>query len=267
MEVPDIRDLIHGYLNLWGIGGTILLFLYIALASIWNFQSMREFVLSRSGLIGLCILTATSLLPFLVSQFRPVFDDSRTPELFFPLASVFVALLVTRFKSLKLTFGLLIMMLGFILVVPVFAIGDSRTEYSPRSSIQYVIENAKCGDVFVAGGLSINEISYYMHQLNAPNCIERYVFPESMNDHPGWMDPPGLLQHSDELETEANLLVNDINQSSGNRNNIWFFYESRTPRQKVLDILKNQLDRKMVLIQRVKGYGTFFDSVLVYSEK
>jgi hypothetical protein len=267
MEVPDIKDLIHGYLNLWGIPGTTLLILYIGLSSVSNFRSTRDFVLSGPGMIFLAILAATSLLPFLISQYKPVFDDSRIPALFFPPACVFVAMLITRFRNLKLTFGVLILMFAFVFISPVFARNNSAIEHSPRSSIKYTIENAKCGDVFIFGGMSINEATYYMRRYNAPDCIERKVFPESMNDHPGWMDPVGLLRHPDQLTTEADALVNDLDQHLDDRGNVWFFYETRTARQKVLDILKVRLDQKMVLTQAIHGYGTFFEAIMIYAPK
>ncbi len=267
LEVPDIKDLIHGYLNVWGIAGTILLFLYIVLTTKWHLRSIQDFILSQLGLMGLVILTATSLLPFLISQYKPVFDDSRIPALFFPMVSVLVAILITRFRNLKVTFGVLVLLFGFVFSGPVLALRDSGIEHSPRSSVQYVIENAKCGDILVVGGMSINETTYYMRHLQAADCLQVIAFPKSMNDHPGWMDPLGLLQYPDQLSKEADILVNDIGQTLGNQNHVWFFYETRTPRQKVLDVLKAQFDQRMVLNQAVPGYGTFFESMLVYSSK
>jgi hypothetical protein len=267
LEVPDIKDLIHGYLNLWGIAGTTLLFLYIVLSTVWNLRSTQDFVVSHPGLMSLTVLTATSLLPFLISQYKPIFDDSRTPALFFPLACVFVALLLTRFKNLKLAFGILILIFSFVLTNPIFASSNSAIEHSPRSSIKYAVENAKCGDVFISGGMSISETTYYMNRFNASDCIQRKAFPESINDHPGWMDPFSLLQHSDQLTREADALANNLDQTLGRQNHVWFFYETRTPRQKVLDILKSNLDATMNLVQTVPGYGTFFESILVYSSK
>lgn len=267
LEVPDIKDLIHGYLNLWGIAGTTLLFLYIVLSSIWNLRSTQDFVVSHPGLMSITVLTATSLLPFLISQYKPVFDDSRTPALFFPLACVFVALLLTRFKNLKLAFGLLILIFSFVFINPIFASSNSGIEHSPRSSIKYAVENAKCGDVFISGGMSTSEITYYMRRFNASDCIQRKAFPESINDHPGWMDPFSLLQGSNQLSIEADALTNDLEQVLGRQNHVWFFYETRTPRQKVLDILKSSLDEKMILVQTVPAYGTFFESILIYSAR
>lgn len=267
LEVPDIKDLVHAYLNLWGITETSLLIFYILLAAVWNFRSVRDFILSQQGLISLAILLVSSLLPFVISQFKPVFDDSRIPALFFPLACVFVALLITRFKNLKLTFGILALLFAYVLVSPAFAKDNKGIEKSPRSSIQYVVANAQCGDVLIFGGMSLSETTYYLRRFNAPDCIARKAFPDSMNDHPGWMDPAGLLQQPDRLTTEADALVNHLAQNSGKQNHIWFFYETRTPRQKVLDILKSDLDQKMILVQTVSGYGTFFESILIYSTK
>jgi hypothetical protein len=269
MEVPDIKDLIHGYLNLWGINETIALFLFILFASIGNFQSIRNFIMSQTGLIGLSIVLASSLLPFLISQYRPVFDDSRTPALFFPLACVVVARLVTRFENRRLTFAFLAILVGFVNAAPILVENPPKVENSPRTSMQYVLENAACGDVFIAGGISINEISYYMRHIHTPNCIKLQAFPISMRDHPGWMDASGLLENPDELLAESRLLMELVIDGLESDNHLWFFYESESDStsKPVLDILKNLLDQEMVLAQTMRGYGTFFDSVLVYTLK
>jgi hypothetical protein len=265
MEVPDIKDLIHGYLNLWGLARTIVLGAFVLFASIWHFRTMRDFLLSRTGLISSGILLTTSLLPFLVSQYKPVFDDSRTPSMFFPIASVFIALLLVRLKNSGIALGILVIMLGSAVVSPLFTTADPATEYSPRASIRYVLENARCGDTIISGGLSNNETTYYLRRLRAPDCVEHRIFPESLYEHPGWMDPPSLLEHSAELEIEAKSLVNELDRS---HTRVWFLYEHHPYRQPVLDILKTQLDQEMVLRESLKGYGTFFDSILVYgSEK
>jgi hypothetical protein len=266
MEIPDIKDLIHGYLNVWGILFTLLLLGYLILASIWNFKSVKDFVLSQAGLMCLILLTTMSLVPFLISQNRSIFNDERTPALFFPLACVFVALLVTRFKNLWFTFGLLMILFGVVVVFPFFKNG-STVERSPRSSIAYVVQNAKCGDIIIAAGLSINETSYYMRRLNAPACIQMVAFPASMEEHPGWMYPPDLLMQPETLAAEADDLVNHTENELRTENRIWLFYEDRTDRKDVLDILKSRLDQKLVLTESIKGYGSFFTEVLVYSKK
>ena len=267
MEKPDIKDLIHSYLNLWGLKKTILLAVFIILASIWNFRLVRDFVNSQPAWIGGVMLLVMSLLPFLVSQYKLVFNDSRTPALYFPLACVVVALLAAKFKNRWLTFGFLITMFGYILISPFFVQPVSSLERSPRSTIQAMIENASCDDTFVSPGLSINETSYYLRRLQAHRCIENKVFPASMNDHPGWMDPQSLLEHRDELEKEADVLINTLESELPSGGRIWLFYEVNSDRQDVLDILKSRLDRRMVLTQTEEGYGSFFDQVLIYNQK
>ncbi len=267
MEKPGIEDLIHSYLNLWGLKKTIMLAICIILASIWNFRSVRDFVVSRPAWISGGMLLVMSILPFLVSQYKMVFNDSRTPALFFPLACVVVSLLAAEFKNRWLTFGFLTAMFGYILISPFFVQPVSSLERSPRSTIQAMIGNARCGDIFISPGLSINETSYYLRRLDAQHCIENKGFPASMNDHPGWMDPSSLLEQRSELEKEAGVLINALESELPPGGRIWLFYEVDSDRQGVLDILKSKLDRQMVLTQTEEGYGSFFNQVLIYSQK
>jgi len=213
------------------------------------------------------MLLVMSILPFVVSQYKLVFNDSRTPALYFPLACVVVALLTAKFKNRWLTLGFLAAMFGYILIAPFFVQPASGMERSPRSTIQAMIENANCGDIFISPGLSVNETSYYLRRLQAHNCIENKVFPASMNDHPGWMDPSSLLEQRGELEKEADLFINALKSELPPGGRIWLLYEVDSDRQDVLDILKSKLDRLMVLTQTEEGYGSFFNQVLIYNQK
>lgn len=266
MEVPDLKDLAHAFLNLWGVRKSIVLAAFLLLGSLLNFRPTRDFLLSRPGLAGLGLLGMMSVFPFLISQYKVVFIDSRTPTLFFPLASVMAALLMVRFERKWLTFGMLAVLFGYVVVTSAL-VGSPAAEHSPRSSIGSVLADAKCGDVLISGGLSNNEITYYLRRLEAPACIQDMVFPESMNHHPGWMDPQGLMAHSTELGKEAELLVHDLEQDLEPQGRVWFFYESGRERQQVLDILKSRLDREMILVESMDGYGSFFDVILVYASR
>jgi hypothetical protein len=269
MEVPDMRDFIHAYLNLWGVNETVALLLYVFLACLGNVREAQEFLRSRTAWVCLWILLVSSLLPFLVSQYKPVFDDSRTPSLFFPLAAILVSLFITRFKNLWLTFGFLTVLFGIAVIRPIFD-QDPEAERSARSSVKYVMENAKCGDVIIAGGVSVNETSYYLRRLHAPDCIAYSVFPKSMTEHPGWMDARGLIEaQAAELASEARVLVGGLSHDLETQNHLWYFYDSESEIQSrpVLDILKAELDDEMVLTDTIRAYGTFFDLILVYAPR
>ena len=267
MEKPDLGDLIHAYLNVWGVKKTILLAGYIVLITLGNYDAARDFITSRIGLTSFILLAATSLLPFAVSQYQVVFNDTRMPALFFPIACVFIGLLLTRFNTIWLTSGLLVLLLGYVVAVPVFAGGNHGLEKTPKSSIQFAVEHAACGDIFISGGLSINETVYYLRRLHAPGCIENIAYPASMQAHPGWMDPPSLLAHREALTQEADNLVKELDQKLGTNGRVWFFYEQDAYRQNVLDILERELDQNMVLTQTMEGYGSFFDKIYVYISK
>jgi hypothetical protein len=267
MEKPDLGDLVHAYLNIWGVKKTILLVGYTLIFSLWNYKAARNFITSPVGLTSFIILATISVVPFVVSQYQVVFNDTRTPALFYPITCVFIGLLLARFKNAWLTFGLLVLLFGYVAAVPVLARGDQGLEKTPKSSIQYAVEHATCSDIFISGGLSITETIYYLRQLDAPSCIQNRGFPASMQEHPGWMDPPSLLDHQAALAQEADAVVKDLDQKLGRNGRVWFFYESDDYRQHVLDFLKGQLDQNMVLTQTIEGYGSFFDKIYVYIPK
>src|SRR6185436_4634043 len=100
----------------------------------------------------------------------------------------------------------------------------------------------------------------------APACIDNQFFPKSLYEHPGWMDP-ALSEQSASLANEAHALISELEQRLDADDRVWFFYEGKSFRKPVLDILKGELDQDMVLIQTVDAYGTFFDSIRVYTAK
>ncbi len=267
MTKPGVGDLLDGYLYLWGETMTFVVAAFVLISSLMHWSSARTFLVSRLGLVLVTMLMVSSLSPFAVSQYKSVFLAARTPSIFFPVACVAVALLVSRFNRVWMTAAMLATVLGVSFIGAFFDMAGAEPEESPRASIRYVVENAKGGDILISGGLSINEVTYYLHRLNAPGGLRHEVFPAVMREHPGWMDPPSLLANSGELAAEAAALVKQSNESLAAGNRVWFFYEIDMPSREVLDILKNQLDRGMVLIRQDDRAGSFFDAVLVYAPK
>ena len=256
MNSPTFADLIDGIHNLWGMPGLLLLG-----------ASLTGAILLRGKLLialGILLVTMIGSL-FFVSQFNPIFNPERTPILFLPVASVLVALLITRLKWHLLTSVILAVVgLNSILVL---AHDLTKVDSLPTpDSVASVLDTAHCGDTFILGALSFSAVEYELRRLDAPDCIRRESFPLSTQSHPGWMDLAGLSAHRATLQDEARATVERLAAQAGRT--IWVFY-IRTPGDyhNLADILKWELDRRFNRVETLELRGLYFDSILVYSNE
>jgi hypothetical protein len=227
------------------------------------------------------VVIATCTIPFLVSQYRPVFYGPRTMILVLPMACVFVAYLVTRptaFLAVLIAMGISV---GVILSSAQLSVRTmlSAEPYSVRSSIKTILAQATCNDTFVLGGLSYSEVEYYLRLNNVPSdCFHRETYPISTSSHAGWIDIPGLLANRGQLEDEAIAQVQKYSRLSDSR--VWL-YNSRPAQvgveksanvpfvygDQVTQIIKKQLDHQMIPIRVLDLRGSWFSSVVLYAKK
>jgi hypothetical protein len=272
MYPPGLVQLIRAFANLWGTtNGTLLLTLlltYLTATMLFSFRHGIKILTNKLVLVSLSIFGVASLLPFVISQFRPIFLESRTPIIFLPIACLLTATLINQLGNWVLT-GIVLTLLVIITTVSSVQAFIGPDPYPVRAAVQYVLDRAKCGDTLVLGSLSGGEVEYYLHYLNAPSCLQREIFPLSTQDHPGWMDIPGLLSQSDKLALEAATTTKRL--ASEPELTVWLFHSTGTGYSttrygyEVTEFLKQELDRKFILRDELDLGGSFFDKVLVYS--
>jgi hypothetical protein len=228
-----------------------------------NFQALVRFFFGKVGRVLLIILISSMIVPFLVSQVKPVFQAERIVVLFLSPACLLTALALKQFRQAWFVGLVIVGLLGWATYQSwnVLTIPESP---SPKMSVQHVVEQAQCGDTMITGGLSLSEVTYYLNRMDAPKCIERVSFPAVVESHPGWLDIPDMLSRTDELELEAENLCQKIaSRSQGDQ--VWFFYDGTTSGHKeVQDILKLHLDQDLRFVEEIKQGGSFFDRILVY---
>jgi hypothetical protein len=253
------------FLNLWGRKKSLLLLAYLVWIAVFRFSDGIQVFTSELSLVSVCIISVASLLPFVISQYKPVFVEYRTPIIFLPIACILTAVLISRLGFRVWTAIILILFVAGSTIRSGQNLVDPDP-YPTRTSVQYVVERAKCGDTLVLGSLSISEVEYYLRRLGAPDCIERETFPLDTQDHPGWMDVPGLLRRRGELALEATETAARLAERSGAT--VWLFYgDDSCYGHEVTDILKPRLDNQLDFVKTLDLEGSFFDSVRVYSAK
>jgi hypothetical protein len=270
MPVPDLGDLKAAFDSLWGTRKTLIILAYVAGLLIVRFRQSLGVLWSRAFLTSAGILVLTSLVPFVFSQYKVVFNPERIPIMFLPPAALALAIFLGRVGWRPLT----------LLVMALVALGSVNTavrtfgevnQPSARESVQYVVEQAQCGDTLVLGGLSYAEVTYYLRRFDAPGCLQIETFPQDTADHPGWMDVVGLLDRRADLVTEARSTVARLaDQTEGQ---VWLFYNSAdgpvitTYGAEVTEIFKAEIDQALTLEQELNFRGSYFNHILVYTPR
>lgn len=263
MPTPDLKDWADGFLNLWGAQKTLAVGLYLAALmgiGVWRRLKIRAALTQPVTLIGLSSFAFISVVPFIISQFKPVYIESRTPALFLPLACVLAALLMRMFDHRLLSLGVLVVLSGAA-ALSAYQLWNGPERVPARASLQTVAAQMQCGDVLVLGSLSVSEVEYYFRQFNVPECVQRETFPLDTATHPGWLDGDGLLADLERVRGEARQTSARLAQSA---NRLWLFHDSRFYPE-VGDVVRDELNRSFTLMETLELSGSFFDSVLRYA--
>jgi hypothetical protein len=260
MSVPDLKDLADGFLNLWGEQKTLLVGGYLLALGAWRGRKTWAALTQPLTLVVLTLLAFTSLAPFAISQFKPVYIDTRAPIIFLPGACVLAAILIRQLDQRYLSAGVMLI-LSAAAALSAYRLWAGPERVPARASVQYIAEHAQCGDALVLGSLSLSETEYYFRRFNAPACLHLETFPLDTAIHPGWLDGPGRLAQPDALRDEAAQTAMRLAAAPGR---IWLFYDSRFYPE-IGDVIKNEFDTHLTLNETLDLRGSFFDSILIYA--
>jgi hypothetical protein len=247
---------------LWGTGNTRLLALLCAGIVLFYVRRGVNTLLSRPALVGIIVVVATMLTPFLLDRYLDigVFFRWRTPIIMLPMIALTVALFLSRAGTPHLTLILVGLLLNNALSFSFSPMYDTHL----RDELAQVAPDIDCATILVYGSLSITEVEYYLRRANVPDCQLRETFPLSTAEHPGWMDSLDLYYNLDELDAEALETVERYANTEAAR--VWFFYEEGGVIGDINDSLKNELDMRFTLSETIDSVsGWNFDAILVYA--
>jgi 4-amino-4-deoxy-L-arabinose transferase-like glycosyltransferase len=262
MPVPGLKDLLSGYRNLWGQTNGTVIALGLGLIALLQWPKFSRFVVSPAGRVLIVVAGLTCALPFVVSQWHPVYLDSRTPIIFLPTTGVLVAGLVNLVKPRWIPAAVMLF-LAFGAVQAAYLNYLSPDPFPARASVADVLGQAQCGDQVITTGISFGEVNYYFRRLHAPDCLQINSFPAEIKLHPGWLDDKGMLEHRDALDKEVYALA-DLAPPPPART--WVFYSSQA-NSPVTGIVKSILDSQLQLSDKLSQRGTFFTYILIYTRK
>ncbi len=254
---PGFFTLPNTLLFFWG-GGKKAALVYVAFFTLAlvglsglkiKFRSVMElkpFLFEKKTLTLLTLLLVSLIVPWAISQFYPLYEETKYPIVVLFAAIMFIGSLLAQFgdRFLVMLFCSALFLaagLGFI---------RGRTHPptdSPRAVTAYLLEQAAPKDVVIFVTNGWGPAAYYMRRAGAMDRFTPFVFPAEQAKHPCWTNPGKWLNAQALLETEAGELVDRVDSLLGaGGGNIWLL-SGWLP--EINDIMKNCLDRRFQVLE------------------
>lgn len=271
MAPPDAAVLIKSILDFWG-GYPFALPLFASGAAFILFQGRKRLEArvppvpeqdeAAAFSYFLALLLFTTLVPWLVSQARPLFVPGRYTVAALMPASLLVGSLLTRRSGERiLVAGLLLLFLG----TAAAYIRDRTTvsDSTDRSVTEYLLNEGSPGDILMFTSLSRPPVEYYLLQRGRQNAFTLISFPDELRRHSGWRDVRGMLKRKEAIRTEAQAVGDRVLalMSSFPERRLFLFYGWDL---EVSRLIKAELDRRLAPPVSLKQHGSFFTEILVY---
>lgn len=211
-------------------------------------KALKHFFADKRTLCLALIFLSSILIPFFISQFKPVFGQTRYTIIALPALVLLLAVLLSRFVNTVSLLVFCVFMLGFIGFA--FVRYQNRAEpCSDRNMTAELLENAAENDVLIFTSLSRLPTEYYLKRAQAEDKFVRFTFPREIESHPGWRNEEKMLLSRGALEAEAENLITDLERLTGEKpRRLWLFYGLD---RKAGDILKQKLDAQFVLEKEI----------------
>jgi len=230
-------------------------------------HSLKDFFVQKSNQLLLFLTVVSLLIPWTISQFKPIFAWSKYAVIALPPLAVLLGALLSRFARPIFLFVFCLFLLGGSTAGYVYKKTRPRIP-SDKSTAEFLIRTASKGDVLLFAGSSRATLEYYLRLRQADQKFVKISFPIEMGRHPFWSDPDAMLARKPELEKEADSLADFVqtllNQPAAK---IWLIYGYYPEIEK---IVKDEFDRRFKVTEEIilkNPYWTFYDRIRVYQNR
>lgn len=277
MGVPHLSDLFNSFMGFysfigfeyiaWIIFGIFCLLVLINIENkrpkIVAFNELKEFFKTKENIILTIFSTISILVPFIISQSKPMYLVNRSTIIILSSSVILLAGLFDKFanKRLLLIFCLLLS-LTMPLIVWKLRTDPSRKIYGDKPTGQFLVSKGMPGDIIIYTSLSRVAIDYYLDLLKC-DYFTKYSFPGEINSHLGWRNLSDFKDKNQQLISESNQILSEINQTSDKNTRVWLFYGYDA---EISHQIKDDLDRQWILEATLDLKGSFFNRVLIYKK-
>ena len=245
----------------FAIYGMFALAVAVSIFSVKNgMDSVKAFWKNKTNQLLILLLSVIALLPFLATQFSPIYSYSRhTIISVVPLALVLSGIL-TQLARKHFVSAIAFVMLALCLAKHIRK--QNAVIPSSKNTVQRLSLQAKQGDVLIYTSLSGLTLQHYLKKTDLANLKQVY-FPREIEKHPAWRNVKEMLSRKPELEREAANLTLQLEGQLKNGDKVWMFYGRDLP---ISGMLKQQLDQHFTLTETNKWVSSFAPEVLVYEK-
>lgn len=214
----------------------------------WNISALKGFIIQKQTLVFLILLSVSLLVPFIISQVKPIYVPTRYTIIALPPFVMLVGSLLSRFGNKHV-----VLACCYILLIETsISFVSYRTtpkQCSDKSTTEYLIKHADDNDILIHTGLSRLPIDYYLRLMKSGKSFIELSFPQELALHPGWQDVNKMLSQKHMLESEADSVVSRIADILIKNNNtkIWLLNGGNA---KIGEILKHRLDTRFFLREK-----------------
>jgi len=231
--------------------------------SLQNLKLLGDFFKQKENTAFLILLLSLLILPYLVSQLRPIFLVGRYTIIDFIPFVMILGATMSRFANRNalvfFSYALLIMVsFGFVIHT------TNTDKESDKITAKFLIENAQKDDAIIFSGLTQGAIDYYLDLMNSQPFSVKVSYPLEIASHRGWRDVQRMLNDREKLDSEANEIVQLLQNSLGGKKRIWLVYSYD---EQIAQILKAKLDVAFNLLERKEVKGPGHSCIFVYTRR
>jgi uncharacterized membrane protein len=271
LSPPGGAELLDTFLDLYGggKGAAILLLGLIGLTLVGARRPLPEPEPERARRLRwamLIILATTVGVPFLLSQFKPMYLVGRYTVVLVPGFALCLAAWMRSAPRPAWILPLLgISLLGAGSAAFVRHRLAPPTE-SDRATARVLEDRIRPGDALLFTSLSVSAIEYYfvLDQWNLP--IIRAYFPLEVGLHPSWRNYPALLGDPARVEEEARAVVSNLKERLKGKPDasIWVLAGADP---EILPPLLSELRRNFAHLETIDQGGAFHKEILHYAPR
>jgi mannosyltransferase len=265
---PGFKELAETFLGYFGKDWTGLpAYLVLAGAAAWKWQSAAWQEWRRNpAVLGIAILmTLVLLIPFLLSQKKPIFLPGRHTAAALPLFIVLAAAWLWRLAApVAQRLALAALWLAAVGGYTVYASRPALEDNRPAAV--YLKDHLAPGDFVVFTGMSRLGVQYYWDRLPGAYPIPAEVFPSEMQMHRSWIDSQALLeQERPRMDREILALAERLPREVAPGKSVWIF---RGYDPALTALLEREIaSRGFVLREQVPFAGSHFTHLWRYQRE
>jgi len=254
-------DFVLSFLDFFGgrrLGGMV--FGAVALLLL---ASAKARAAARSRVVlSLFFVSVVSLaIPFLISQYRPIFVTGRYTIIALPpfVAGLSHVLWTSGYRRL------LAACLGALIIGSGWGLLARRLPEevgSDRRAAEDLMRHGRPGDVMIYNGLAMPAIEYYFLLNRRRGDFVALTFPQEHASHPAWMDVAAMRGRKKELADEAEGLAQHLDVTLAPGQRLWVFRGGSD--KEITDLLSTRLEGRFLLEEARPISGLLPREILVF---